>query len=142
MKLDLAVFTANQFRAGIQPTDAEIEAQFDANPETYRLPEKRRVRYLAVDGDALRAKMTATPQEVEARYQQNLATYSTPEQVRASHILLKTEGKDEAAVRSRPRACSPRSRPARTSRRWPSSTRRTAPRTTAAISTTSAAARW
>ena len=42
--------------------------------------------------------MTATPQEVEARYQQNLATYQTPEQVRASHILFKTEGKDEAAV--------------------------------------------
>ena len=99
VKLDLAIFTANQFRAGIQPTDAEIQARFDANPETYRLPEKRRVRYLAIDGEALRAKMTATPQEVEARYQQNLATYQTPEQVRASHILFKTEGKDEAAVK-------------------------------------------
>jgi peptidyl-prolyl cis-trans isomerase D len=99
VKLDLAVFTANQFRAGIQPTEAEIQARFDANPEAYRLPEKRRVRYLSVDAEALRAKMTATPQEVEARYQQNLATYQTPEQVRASHILFKTEGKDEAAVK-------------------------------------------
>ena len=99
VKLDLAVFTANQFRAGIQPTDADIQARFNANPEAYRLPEKRRVRYLSVDAEALRAKMTATPQEVEARYQQNLATYQTPEQVRASHILFKTEGKDEAAVK-------------------------------------------
>jgi peptidyl-prolyl cis-trans isomerase D len=99
VKLDLAVFTANQFRAGIQPTDAEIQARFNANPEAYRLPEKRRVRYLSIDAEALRAKMTATPQEVEARYQQNLATYQTPEQVRASHILFKTEGKDEAAVK-------------------------------------------
>ena len=49
--------------------------------------------------EALRAKMTVTPQEVEARYKQNQPTYSTPEQVRASHILLKTEGKDEAAVK-------------------------------------------
>jgi peptidyl-prolyl cis-trans isomerase D len=99
VKLDLAVFTANQFRASIQPTDAEIQARFNANPEAYRLPEKRRVRYLSIDAEALRAKMTATPQEVEARYKQNLATYQTPEQVRASHILFKTEGKDEAAVK-------------------------------------------
>jgi peptidyl-prolyl cis-trans isomerase D len=43
--------------------------------------------------------MTVTPQEVEARYRANAANYSTPEQARASHILLSTEGQDEAAVR-------------------------------------------
>ncbi len=32
VKLDLAIFTANQFRAGITPTDAELEAQFKAHP--------------------------------------------------------------------------------------------------------------
>jgi peptidyl-prolyl cis-trans isomerase D len=97
-KVELAVFTANQFRAGIQPTEAELTAQFNKNPEAYRQPEKRRVRYLSVDPETLRAKMTVTPQEVDARYQQNIQMYSTPEQVRASHILLKTEGKDEKVV--------------------------------------------
>ncbi len=97
-KVEVAVFTANQFRAGIQPTDAELNAQFSKNPEAYRQPEKRRVRYLTIDAESLRAKMAATPQEVDARYQQNLQMYSTPEQVRASHILLKTEGKDEKVV--------------------------------------------
>ena len=32
VKLDLAVFTANQFRAGIQPTDAEIERSSTRTP--------------------------------------------------------------------------------------------------------------
>ena len=32
-------------------------------------------------------------------YNGNIAQYQTPEQVRASHILLNTAGKDEAAVR-------------------------------------------
>jgi len=104
VKLDLAVFTSNQFRAAVQPTDADLDAQFKANQETYRIPEKRRVRYLSVDAEALRAKMTVTAQEAEARYRQNIQTYSTPEQVRASHILLKTEGKDEAAVRKQAEA--------------------------------------
>jgi peptidyl-prolyl cis-trans isomerase D len=99
VKVELAVFTANQFQSGIQPTEAEISAEFTSNKETYRMPEKRRVRYLAVDAESLRAKMTATEAEVAARYQTNIATYQTPEQVRASHILLKTDGKDEAAVK-------------------------------------------
>ncbi len=99
VKLELAIFTANQFRAGIQPTDAELQAQFSAHADSYRIPEKRRVRYLAIDADALRSKVTVTPEEVEARYKENIQTYSTPDQIRASHILFKTEGKDEAAVR-------------------------------------------
>lgn len=98
VKLDLAIFTANQFRAGIQPTDADLQAQFAATPDAYKVPEKRRLRYLAVSAEPLRARMTVTPQEVEARYKQNTQMYSTPEQIRASHILFKLEGKDEAAV--------------------------------------------
>ena len=99
VKLDLAIFTANQFRAGIQPTDAELNAQFSAHPDTYRIPEKRRVRFLSIDAESLRPKMTVTDAEIEARYKENVQTYSTPDQIRASHILFKTEGKDEAAVR-------------------------------------------
>jgi peptidyl-prolyl cis-trans isomerase D len=57
------------------------------------------VRFLALDQDVLKRNMTATNEEVAARYQQNIAMYETPEQVRASHILFKTEGKDDAAVK-------------------------------------------
>jgi peptidyl-prolyl cis-trans isomerase D len=99
VKLDVAAFTAAEFKAGIQPTDAEIAAQFAASPDKYKVPEKRHVRFLAVDAQAFRAKMTVTPDEVKQRYQDNIQTYSTPEQVRASHILFKTQGKDDAAVK-------------------------------------------
>jgi peptidyl-prolyl cis-trans isomerase D len=57
-----------------------------------------------VDANTLKGRMTATPQEVQAAYEQNKAMFSTPEQVRASHILLKTEGKDAAAVRKQAEA--------------------------------------
>jgi parvulin-like peptidyl-prolyl isomerase len=39
--------------------------------------------------------------ETSAFYQQNLSQYQTPAQVRASHILFKTEGKDENAVKAK-----------------------------------------
>jgi peptidyl-prolyl cis-trans isomerase D len=99
VKLDLAIFNGTQFRAGIQPTDAELAAELAAHPDTYKIPEKRQVHYLSIETNALRSKMTVTPQEVETRYRDNIQTYSTPEQVRASHILFKTEGKDDAAVK-------------------------------------------
>jgi peptidyl-prolyl cis-trans isomerase D len=104
IKLDLAVFKSDQYRAGIQPGDAEIAGQFNAHQDLYKLPEKRRVRFLALNADALRDKMTVTPQEVEARYKESLQVYSTPEQVRASHILFKTEGKDEGVVKKQAEA--------------------------------------
>jgi peptidyl-prolyl cis-trans isomerase D len=99
VKLDVAVFAAERFQAGIQPTEAELNQRYTAHQETYRVPEKRRVRYLALDAEALRSKMSVTPEDVEARYRESIQTYSTPEQVRASHILFSLEGKDEAAVR-------------------------------------------
>jgi peptidyl-prolyl cis-trans isomerase D len=99
VKLDLALFQSKDFQKGVTTTDADLTAQFNASPDAYKIPEKRRVRYIAIDAEHLRASMTATQQEIEAKYQQNAKTYSTPEQVRASHILLKTEGKDDATVK-------------------------------------------
>ena len=98
-RLDLAVFNADQFRAGITPTDADLNAEYTASPDAFRVDEKRRVRYLALDAATLRTTVNVTPQDVEQRYRDNIATFSTPEQTRASHILFATEGKDAAEVR-------------------------------------------
>jgi peptidyl-prolyl cis-trans isomerase D len=99
VKLDLAVFNAANFRAGIEPTEAELQARFAANAGAYQVPEKRRVKFLAVNSDQLRDKITVTPADIAQRYESNKQAYSLPEQVRASHILLKTEGKDDATVK-------------------------------------------
>src|SRR5205807_3130748 len=49
----------------------------------------------------MRAKVVVPPADVEKAYNNNIEQYTTPEQVRASHILLKTEGKDDAAVKAK-----------------------------------------
>jgi peptidyl-prolyl cis-trans isomerase D len=99
VKLEVVSFQADAFKQGLTATDDELARQFAANQEKYRIGEKRKVRYLLVDVQALRAKIVPSPAEVEQHYQQNIEQFSTPEQVHAVHILLKTEGKDEAAVR-------------------------------------------
>lgn len=99
VKLEVVAFTNEAFKAGLTATDAEAADYYNANKEKYRVGEKRKVRYLLLDVQAIRARITPTPQEIAQYYNTNIEQFSTPEQVRASHILLKTEGKDDAAVK-------------------------------------------
>ena len=101
VKLAVVSFTADSFRPQVSATDAEIAPYFDAHKDDFKIPEKRKIRYLLIDIDAVRAKVTVPPADIEREYNNNLEQYSTPEQVRASHILLKTEGKDDAAVKAK-----------------------------------------
>ena len=99
VKLAVVSFPADRFREGIAAGDDEIAKYFEEHKEAYRVPEKRQVRYALLDAQAIRQRTVVTEQDVRRQYEDNIDQYSTPEQVRASHILLKTEGKDEAAVR-------------------------------------------
>lgn len=104
VKLDVVPVTADAFKNQVTVTDADLQARFDANKETYRIGEKRKMKYALVDVDRVRAGITVPDAEVEAFYNQNRQQYTTPAQVRASHILFKTEGKDENAVRTQAEA--------------------------------------
>jgi len=99
VKLAVVNFSADKFRGQVTATDQEIAAYFDAHKNDFKVPEKRKIRYLAIDIDAIRAKVVVPPADVERAYNDNIEQYTTPEQIRASHILLKTEGKDDAAVK-------------------------------------------
>lgn len=101
VKLAVVSFTADSFRTTATATDAEIASYFNAHTADFKIPEKRKIRYLLIDVDALKAKIVVPPADVERAYNNNIEQYTTPEQVRASHILFKTEGKDDAAVKAK-----------------------------------------
>jgi peptidyl-prolyl cis-trans isomerase D len=99
VKLQLVAIPASRFREGLTASDEELARHFEANKEAFRVGETRKIAFVVVDVQKLREKVGVSPQDVSRSYNQNIDQYTTPEQVRASHILLKTEGKDEAAVR-------------------------------------------
>jgi peptidyl-prolyl cis-trans isomerase D len=99
VKLAVVSFPADKFREGLEATDAELSAYYEAHKNELKIPEKRKVKYALVDMQAIRDRIQISPQDIQRSYEDNLQQYSTPEQVRASHILLKTEGKDDAAVK-------------------------------------------
>jgi peptidyl-prolyl cis-trans isomerase D len=99
VKLSVVSLNADKFRSDVTASDAEVAAHFEEHKNDYKVPDKRKVKYSLIDLQAIRARLTIAPQDVQRSYEDNAQQYSTPEQVRASHILLKTEGKDEAAVK-------------------------------------------
>ncbi len=104
VKLAVVTFPNESFKADVSATDAEVSSHFEAHKDSFRIPEKRKIRYLLVDTDAIRSKTVVPAADIERSYNDSLSQYSTPEQIRASHILLKTEGKDDAAVKARAEA--------------------------------------
>src|SRR4051812_11329057 len=101
VKLAVVSFSADSFRPDVSATDADVSAYFDAHTADFKIPEKRKVKYLLIDVEALRAKANVPQGDIERYYNDNAEQFTTPEQVRASHILLKTEGKDDAAVKAK-----------------------------------------
>ena len=99
VKLAVVNFPAQKFRESVSATDAEVAAAFEERKNDYRIPEKRKVKFAAVDTQAIRERTHVSAEDVKRHYEDNQQQYSTPEQVRASHILFKTEGKDDAAVK-------------------------------------------
>jgi peptidyl-prolyl cis-trans isomerase D len=101
VKLDIVPITPDAFKSQIAVSDADLAGYFDKHKETYRIGEKRKVKYAVVDVDKVRETVKVADADIEAFYKQNLAQYQTPEEVRASHILFKTEGKNETDVQAK-----------------------------------------
>ena len=99
VKLAVVSVAADKLKEGVVVSDAEVASHFESNKDKYRIPEKRKIKYALIDLQAIRQRTNVSAQDVQRYYDDNQQQYATPEQVRASHILLKTEGKDDAVVR-------------------------------------------
>ena len=100
VKLAVVAIPSVNFRKAVTVTDADVAARFEANKEQYRVPETRKIRYVQFSTADLRGKLTVPKADVEQYYNDHIGEFSSPEEIRVSHILLKTEGKTEADVRT------------------------------------------
>ena len=99
VKLQVVALTADKFRSQVTVGDADIAPYFDAHKTDYRVGEQRKVKYLLFDRELARQRVAVPQNDIQRYYNDNIQQYQAPERVRASHILLNTAGKDEAAVR-------------------------------------------
>ncbi len=101
VRVQVVAFRGDDYLEDIEATDEEVEAQFEENPLSYEVPEKRQLRFLLVDESAIFENISPGDDEVQQYYDANISQYTTPGQVRASHILLRVGDQDEAEVEAR-----------------------------------------
>lgn len=73
------------------PTQAQLEAYYQANRADYIRPERRVVRYATFNADAVSKAAEPTDQEIAARYQANREMFSAREARRISQLIVPTE---------------------------------------------------
>lgn len=101
--VSVQTFKAADFAAKVQPSDADIEAFYRANPTLFQAPEQADVQYLVLDAAALEKNVNLNEADVRAYYEQNAARLSGNEERRASHILLTVPAGASAADKDKVR---------------------------------------
>ena len=71
---EVALVPASAFRAGLTPTDADLQRFYAENKARYTVPEQRVLRIAAIGPDQV-AAVAATDQEIAAYYNANQAIY-------------------------------------------------------------------
>ncbi|MEM5330682.1 SurA N-terminal domain-containing protein [Paraburkholderia sp. JHI2823] len=89
-------FHASDYAARVQPTDAQLQAYYDANKNAFATPATAQIQYLVLSAATVAANVQPGEADLKKYYEDNIAHYRTQEEVRASHILI-TAPKDASA---------------------------------------------
>ncbi|CAM2154817.1 MULTISPECIES: SurA N-terminal domain-containing protein [Paraburkholderia] len=90
-------FRAGDFAAKVQPTDAQLQAYYDAHKNDFATPATAQIQYLVLSAATVAASVNPSDADLKKYYDDNIARYKTQEEVRASHILI-TVAKDASAA--------------------------------------------
>lgn len=91
------------FASGVELSDEEVNAFYEANLAQFDTQEKVNVAYVVLSVDDLKGDVTVSESEIEQYYTENSALYKTTEERRVSHILIEF-GDDEAAAKAKAEA--------------------------------------
>ncbi len=72
----------------LEVSDAEVQAHFDENIDSFNNPEKVKVEYIELKIDDLKGSIEVTEEDLEGYFEQNKSRWVVPEKRSASHILL------------------------------------------------------
>ena len=81
-------FRAQDYVSKVQPTDAQLQAYYDAHRSEFATPETATIQYLVLSPDTLGASVPVSDADLKKYYDDNIAHYRTDGEVRASHILI------------------------------------------------------
>jgi peptidyl-prolyl cis-trans isomerase D len=83
-----ATISAQQFKAGIELTDEEINSYYLANQARFENKEQVKVDYISLNVADIAKDINVTDEELAKYYQENITSFTELEQRRISHILI------------------------------------------------------
>jgi peptidyl-prolyl cis-trans isomerase D len=81
-------FHPRDYAAKVQPTDAQLQAYYDAHRNEFATPATATIQYLVMSPATLAASIQPSDADLKKYYDDNIAHYRTDGEVRASHILI------------------------------------------------------
>jgi peptidyl-prolyl cis-trans isomerase D len=103
-QVQLQRFDTAEFRAKVNPSDAEIEAFYKANEALFRAPEQATIEYVVLDQQALKKGVSVPEEDLRRYYAENASRFTAAEERRASHILIAADKDKPAAERQQAKA--------------------------------------
>lgn len=95
-KIEYAAFSADKFRDRVNPTQADLKAEYEKNKAAYNIPAKQSYDVLIADRAKVEQSVSVPESQLRATYANSMDNFRTPERVRARHILVMTQGKPES----------------------------------------------
>jgi peptidyl-prolyl cis-trans isomerase D len=100
-EVQIARFGPAEFASKVNPSDAEIEAFYQANIAQFQSPESANVEYVVLDLDAVKKTVSVNEADLKSYFEQNASRLSAKEERRASHILINAPKDMSAADRQK-----------------------------------------
>ena len=98
---EVSLVPASAFRAGLTPTDADLQRFYAENKARYTVPEQRVLRFAAIGPEQV-ASIAATDQEIAAYYNANQAIYGGRDlRVLSQAVVQDRKSADALAARAR-----------------------------------------
>ncbi|MCL6251941.1 SurA N-terminal domain-containing protein [Altererythrobacter sp. KTW20L] len=95
---EVAELLASRFAPTGAPSNAQLQAYFDANRDDYIRPERRVVRYAVFGEDAFGARSTPTPDQIAERYERDAELYAARESRSFTQLVAPTQAAAQAIV--------------------------------------------
>ena len=93
-----ATLDTDALAAKQQVTDAELQAFYDQNKNSFISPEQVKISYIEMDAAAMQGKTDVTDADISAYYDQHKSEFGQPERRRYSVIVLKTQADADAVA--------------------------------------------
>ncbi len=100
----VARFPTADFKAKVNPTDAELEAYYQAHPQQFQAPEQAAIEYVTLDLAAIEKGIAVNEADLKTYFEQNQAQKAKQEERRASHILVAVPANAPAADKEKAKA--------------------------------------